>query len=57
MDIGLFMRPVGVGYFAACAVGRADPDEGLKAIWGYVGALVGGLVLVAAIPWISVGFL
>ena len=57
MGIGLFMPPVGVGYYAACAVGRVDPDEGLKAIWGYVGALVGGLVLVAAIPWISVGFL
>ena len=57
MGIGLFVPPVGVGYYAACAVGRVDPDEGLKAIWGYVGALLAGLALVAAIPWISVGFL
>ena len=57
MGIGLFVPPVGVGYYAACAVGRVDPDEGLKAIWGYVGALLAGLALVAAVPWISVGFL
>ncbi len=57
MGIGLFMPPVGVGYFAACAVGRVDPNEGLKAIWLYFAALVVGLILVAAIPWLSIGFL
>ena len=57
MGIGLFIPPVGVGYYAACAVGRVDPNEGLKAIWGYVLALLAGLALVAAIPWLSTGFL
>ena len=57
MGIGLFMPPVGVGYFAACAVGRVDPNEGLKAIWPYFAALLVGLILVAAIPWLSIGFL
>ncbi|MBV9591079.1 MAG: TRAP transporter large permease subunit [Hyphomicrobiales bacterium] len=57
MGIGLFAPPFGVGYYTACAIGRIDPAEGLRAIWPYMLALLIGLALVAAIPWISVGFL
>jgi len=57
MGIGLFAPPIGVGYYGACAVSKVDPSEGLKYIGGYMAALVLGLLLVAAIPWISTGFL
>jgi tripartite ATP-independent transporter DctM subunit len=57
MGIGLFAPPFGVGYYAACAIGRVNPDEGIRPIWGYLAALVLGLIVVAAVPWISVGFL
>jgi len=57
MGVGLFAPPFGVGYYAACAVGRVNPAEGMKPILGYVLALLAGLVLVAALPWISIGFL
>jgi tripartite ATP-independent transporter DctM subunit len=57
MGIGLFAPPFGVGYYGACAISKVNPDDGLKHIWGYVGALLVGLVIVAAIPWISTGFL
>lgn len=57
MGVGLFAPPFGVGYYAACAVGRVDPAEGMKPIVGYVLALLAGLVVVAAFPWISTGFL
>ncbi len=57
MGVGLFAPPFGVGYYAACAVGRVDPSEGMKPIIGYVIALLVGLVVVAAFPWISIGFL
>jgi tripartite ATP-independent transporter DctM subunit len=57
MGIGLFAPPFGVGYYAACAIGRVKPDEGMKPIVGYLLALVVGLVIVAAVPWISTGFL
>ncbi|MCQ4159354.1 TRAP transporter large permease subunit [Roseomonas sp. GC11] len=57
MGLGLFAPPFGVGYYTACAIGRVDPNEGLKAIWGYMAALFVGLAVVAAVPWISVGFL
>lgn len=57
MGIGLFAPPFGVGYYAACAVGRVQPDEGIRPIIGYLVALVVGLVVVACVPWISIGFL
>jgi tripartite ATP-independent transporter DctM subunit len=57
MGIGLFAPPFGVGYYAACAIGRVDPAEGIRPIWGYLLALMAGLVIVAIFPWISIGFL
>jgi tripartite ATP-independent transporter DctM subunit len=57
MGIGLFAPPFGVGYYAACAISRIHPNEGMKPIVGYMVALFIGTVLVAAIPWISTGFL
>ena len=57
MGIGLFAPPFGVGYYGACAVSKVDPDAGVRHIGGYMLALLIGLVLVAAIPWFSIGFL
>lgn len=57
MGIGLFAPPFGVGYYGACATSKVNPDEGLRHIWGYMAALLVGLVIVAAIPWFSIGFL
>jgi tripartite ATP-independent transporter DctM subunit len=57
MGIGLFAPPFGVGYYAACAISRIHPDQGMRPIVGYILALIVGLILVAAVPWISIGFL
>jgi tripartite ATP-independent transporter DctM subunit len=57
MGIGLFAPPFGVGYYAACAIGRVDPADGMRPIWGYMLALIIGTIVVAAVPWISIGFL
>jgi tripartite ATP-independent transporter DctM subunit len=57
MGIGLFAPPFGVGFYGACAIGRTNPDDSLWRIWPYIGALVVALALVAAIPWLSIGFL
>jgi tripartite ATP-independent transporter DctM subunit len=57
MGIGLFAPPFGVGYYAACAISRIHPNAGIRPIVPYLVALVIGTVLVAAIPWISIGFL
>src|SRR6476659_2721622 len=57
MGIGLFAPPFGVGYYAACAISRISPDEGMRPIVGYMIALLIGTLIVAAVPWISIGFL
>lgn len=57
MGIGLFAPPFGVGYYAACAISRIHPNEGMQPIVGYLLALFIGVLVVAAIPWISTGFL
>ena len=53
MGIGLFSPPFGVGYYVASAIGGATPDEGLPHIGRYILALFLGLLVVAAIPWIT----
>ena len=57
MGIGLFAPPFGVGYYAACAIGRVSPDAAMRRVWPYLAAVFAGLVLVAAVPWFSTGFL
>jgi TRAP-type C4-dicarboxylate transport system permease large subunit len=57
MGVGLFAPPFGVGYYAACAIGRINPDEGMRPIVGYIIAMLIGLILVVLVPWISIGFL
>ena len=55
MGIGLFAPPFGLGYYAACIIGRVPPEVGLRRIWPYLTALTAGLVVVAAVPWLSTG--
>ena len=57
MGIGLFAPPFGLGFYAACAIGRVPPDEAMGRVWPYLGALLFALGVVAALPWISTGFL
>jgi hypothetical protein len=49
-----------MGYDAACAISRIHPNKGMKPIKpivGYMLALIAGLIVVAAVLWISIGFL
>jgi len=57
MGIGLFAPPFGVGFYAACAIGRVSPDAAMGRVWPYLGALFLALIVVALVPWLSVGFL
>jgi tripartite ATP-independent transporter DctM subunit len=57
MGIGLFAPPFGVGYYAACAISRIHPDEGIRPMLGYMLALLIGTIVIAAVPWISIGLL
>ncbi len=57
MGLGLFAPPMGVGYYTACAIGQVHPDKGIRPLVGYMVALLIGTVIVAAVPWLSTGFL
>ncbi|HTX03983.1 MAG TPA: TRAP transporter large permease subunit [Candidatus Acidoferrales bacterium] len=57
MGIGLFAPPLGVGYYGACAIGKASPDEAAIRVIPYLGAVLIGLIVIAYVPWFSVGFL
>lgn len=57
MGLGLFAPPFGVGYYMACAMAKIDPDQGMRAIWPYLGALLLITLVVCFVPWISLGFL
>ena len=57
MGIGLFAPPIGVGFFSASAIGKANPEAVVKPIVPYLAALLISLLLIAFIPWISLGFL
>jgi len=57
MGVGLFSPPFGVGFYAACAIGKVSPDEAMRSVLPYMVAVLAALIVVAAIPWLSVGFL
>jgi tripartite ATP-independent transporter DctM subunit len=57
MGLGLFAPPFGVGFYTACAIGKVHPDQAMQSIWGYMLAMLLGLILVAAFPWFSIGLL
>ncbi|GAC1420845.1 MAG: TRAP transporter large permease subunit [Candidatus Velthaea sp.] len=57
MGIGLFSPPLGIGYYGACAIGKTSPDSAVKPMIPYLLALVVAVVIIAAVPWISIGFL
>ncbi|MEO7335361.1 MAG: TRAP transporter large permease subunit [Caldimonas sp.] len=57
MGLGLFTPPFGVGFYAACAIGKVAPDQAIGRVWPHLGALFLALIVIAAIPWISIGFL
>lgn len=53
MGIGLFLPPIGVGFYAACAIGQVDPSRALAKTWVPLAALLVALIVVAAVPEIT----
>ena len=57
MNIGLMAPPIGIGFYIACKIGQVSPDEAMGAIWPYLGALIVGLLIIAAVPALSIAYL
>jgi tripartite ATP-independent transporter DctM subunit len=55
MGIGLFSPPLGVGYYAACAIGKTEPEAAMPRLAPYLLAILAATVLVAAFPYLTVG--
>ena len=53
MGVAFFLPPVGVGLTIAASVGRVDIDDVSRTFMPYLLALLAGLALVAASPWIT----
>lgn len=53
MNVGLMMPPIGVGFYIACRIGDAKPDDVIIAIWPYIAALLVGVIVIAAVPSLS----
>lgn len=53
MNVGLMMPPIGVGFYIACRIGDAKPDDVIVAIWPYIAALLVGVIVIAAVPALS----
>jgi TRAP-type C4-dicarboxylate transport system permease large subunit len=48
MGLGLFSPPFGVGFYAACAIGRVSPDVAIGRVWPHLTALFIALVILIA---------
>ena len=57
LNIGLIAPPIGIGFYIACKIGGVPPDDAMKAIWPYIGALLIGLFLIAVFPIFSTALL
>ena len=58
MGIGLFAPPFGVGFYAACAIGRASRPMSRWERCGHISAPSwSASIIVALFPWLSIGFL
>ena len=53
VGIGVFMPPVGIGYYVACAIGDAPPNATMRPSLAYNVSLVLGLVVVILVPEIT----
>jgi tripartite ATP-independent transporter DctM subunit len=57
MGLGLFSPPFGYGYYTACAIAKVSPDEAMWNMVPYLLALLAAIIVIAAFPWLSIGFL
>jgi TRAP-type C4-dicarboxylate transport system permease large subunit len=53
MGIGGFMPFAGVGFYVCCAVMRCDIETASRAMLPYLVVLIGGLLIVAFFPWLT----
>jgi tripartite ATP-independent transporter DctM subunit len=53
IGIGIFLPPIGVGLFIACAIGRMNIIDAARYMLPYLGILIVGLLVVTFVPWFT----
>ncbi len=53
IGLGLFLPPVGVGLYIACSFANLRVDQTIKAMLPYIAVLFAGILVVIAIPWLT----
>jgi C4-dicarboxylate transporter, DctM subunit len=51
--VGLFLPPIGVGFFIACGIARISVDRATGAMMPYVVMMCLGLLVVILVPWVT----
>jgi TRAP-type C4-dicarboxylate transport system permease large subunit len=57
MGVGIFVPPLGIGFFVSTSVMRASVEETSKAVLPYMLALIAGILMLAYVPWFSLAVL
>lgn len=53
IGIGIFLPPIGVGLFIACAIGKMNIMDAARHMAPYLGILLLGLLVVTYVPWFT----
>jgi tripartite ATP-independent transporter DctM subunit len=53
MGTGIFMPPIGIGFYVSCAVSESRLEGSAKAMLPYLAALIAGIALIAFVPSIT----
>jgi tripartite ATP-independent transporter DctM subunit len=53
MGIGIFIPPIGICFYIACAVSEAKVEAASKAMLPYLAVLILGVLAVAFVPWFT----
>lgn len=53
LGVGLFLPPLGLGFFIACGLGKVNVETAARAYVPYLVVLLAGLIVVAFVPWLT----
>ena len=53
MGVGIFVPPIGIGFYVCCTVSESRLEATGRAMLPYFGVLIAGVLVVAFVPWFS----
>src|SRR6195952_3506724 len=53
MGVGIFIPPIGIGFYVSCTVSESRLEATSKAMLPYLAVLIVGVLVVAFVPWFT----